>query len=180
MKRFRILLPVAVLVLAACGVQEPAPAPGESAKIKTPTQAALRLSGSGLALGADTAAFGSAREAAEHMATRHLSASPELFDSDECGAGPMAFSRYPGGLMLNFQDGMLVGWFLAEANNRVSLGNGLAVGSAQRVVEALPGFELDPESTLGLEFYSEADGVGGFIKDGKIVGLYAGVNCFLR
>lgn len=178
----RLLLATAALcLLAACG--EPDNAPPATQPDAVPSEAATAapvvLSGTGIARAGETVAFGSPRDLADRLAAQAGAAGPETSTNGECGAGPMEFSRHGGGLTLNYQDGKLVGWTLDEPSD-VTLAGGLAVGAPRVRAEAIPGFAMVEDSTLGEEFYSEAEGLGGFFEQGKVDSLYAGTTCFFR
>jgi hypothetical protein len=130
-------------------------------------------------------AFGTPREAVDKVAERFFGPADERSDNAECGAGPMAFSRY-GPLTLNFQDDKLVGW-LAREGPQVVTSDGIRPGTRMRDLKVARSARMIPDSTLEGEFdYLAADGhsIGGFAvgegRDAKIDSLYAGVNCFFR
>lgn len=176
----RVLLATAALaLLAACGGPDKADPAAEPDAVASETAPAapVVLTGNGIARAGEQVAFGSPRDLADRLAG---AAVPETSANAECGAGPMEFSSHGGGLTLNYQDGKLVGWTLDEPSD-VTLAGGLAVGTPRaRAEEAIPGFAMVADSTLGEEFYSEAEGVGGFFEDGKVASLYAGTTCFFR
>lgn len=198
----RAFLPILSLAaLAACNGQEEvapvndaveAPAAAETTAAETSPAETSQASNSGPVLlsgkgigwgsGADKVrlAFGSSRDTIDTALTAHFGAAPETLVMGECGAGPMESSSYPGGLILNYQNGELVGWFLDGSSERVALEGGLGIGVSGDRLAALAGFAPVEESTLGEEFYSEADGLGGFIEEGKVASLYAGTTCFFR
>ncbi|MFC4295071.1 hypothetical protein ACFO0A_08390 [Novosphingobium tardum] len=128
--------------------------------------------------------FGTDRTAVDSAVAAALGARPVLTRLGECGAGAMEFSAI-GPVKLNYQKGKLVGW-MSEAGRNVATSDGIA-----------PGITLDDlrherevtlaRSTLPGEFsYAVPDGttISGFSEGagagGKIVSLYAGVNCFFR
>jgi hypothetical protein len=129
--------------------------------------------------------FGAQRAEVDAIAERMLGRPDELTENDECGGGPMQFSRY-GPLTLNFQDGKLVGW-LAREGPQVVTTDGIRPGTFMRDLKVARSARMIEGSTLEGEFdYLAADGntIGGFAKgegrDAKIESLYAGVNCFFR
>lgn len=106
--------------------------------------------------------------------------------NDECGAGPMEFVAF-GDLILNFQNGVFVGWFIDGASPVVKTPEAVGIGSIRETAEAQMPVVMQPDSTLGNEFLSDrgADGfIGGFLSgtEGNAVveSLYAGTNCFFR
>jgi hypothetical protein len=129
--------------------------------------------------------FGAARGEVDALAERMFGPADERTRFDECGAGPMEFSRY-GALTLNFLDGKLVGW-LAREGPQVVTSDGIRPGTFMRDLKVARSARMIPDSTLEGEFdYLAADGhpIGGFVvgegRDAKIASLYAGVNCFFR
>ena len=129
--------------------------------------------------------FGAPRAEVDAMAERMFGAPDELTENDECGSGPMQFSRY-GPLTMNFRDGRLVGWFAREGPQVVTT-DGIHPGALMRDLKVARSARIIAGSTLEGEFdYLAADGhpIGGFAKgegrDAKIASLYAGANCFFR
>ena len=173
----RLLVTVALATLTACTGQDAATP--EAAPTETSAAAPVVLSGNGIARSGEQLAFGSPRDMADGLVAKTGAAGPETSTNAECGAGAMEFSRHGGGLTLNYQDGKLVGWTLDEPSD-VTLEGGLAIGAARAKAEALPGFAMVEDSTLGEEFYNEAEGLGGFFDQGKVASLYAGTTCFFR
>jgi len=160
------------------------PGPAERRQVDTATQAiainAVELRGEGLAVDAQTYPFATGQAEAEAALAKVLGQALRTWSNSECGAGPMDFSGYPGGLTLNYQDGVLVGWYLDAASEKVVPEGGVGIGAPGERVTSLPGFAPVEDSTLGEEFYSEAEGLGGFIEEGRVASLYAGTNCFFR
>ena len=186
---------IAALALAACQ-SEPPPseaADGESAgapKVAAPAeQGKLRLTGDAVTITGPlgtSLAFGSQREAVEKEVSGILGVPGGRDTNGECGAGPMEFTHYPGGLTLNFQDGKLVGWTLTSSAQPggIATASGIGPGSpASAAIEALAATAID-DSTLGDEFYSDANSIGGFFAgEGAartVDSLYAGTTCFFR
>jgi hypothetical protein len=113
----------------------------------------------------------------------------------ECGAGPLAYARWPDGLTLWFQEGAFAGWALnAPAPDAppspaggISTASGLTVGNGQTSPSTRA--DLDSayaatveQSTLGTEFaagelYGLLDGEG---SGAKVTALWAGVSCNFR
>lgn len=176
------IVALAALGLAACG-SDPAPAPddaGAAAQAEV-DPSLVTLEGDGLAAGAEAFYFAAGQSEVTTALTRVLGEPEETMDMAECGAGPMQSASFGDGLVVNFQDGKLVGWFLRSANAQIALSQNVGIGLPRAELEALEGFVIDTESTLGEEFYNESAGIGGFIgEDGKVSELYAGTQCFFR
>ncbi|WP_173205001.1 alpha/beta hydrolase [Sphingopyxis sp. BSNA05] len=106
--------------------------------------------------------------------------------NEECGAGPMESATSAAtGLTANFQDGRLVGWYFDGDGKAVRTARNVSVGSTRGELEAAMPIEMQPDSTLGIEFFSGSgeDGfIGGFLSDNgataTIDSLYSGTNCF--
>lgn len=183
---------LAVFALTACEAAPPADNEAEATPVAAEVAseaAVVQLSGEGLTVaGPDESvlAFGAARDAAERAVAVVLGVPEGSGAMEECGAGPMEFTNYPGGLTLNFMDGSLVGWTLNQAaadfaiKTTTSIGIGSPAGAAAEALDAV----AMADSTLGDEFYSETSGIGGFYVgegDARTVdSLYAGTTCFFR
>ncbi|PKP87034.1 MAG: hypothetical protein CVT78_07765 [Alphaproteobacteria bacterium HGW-Alphaproteobacteria-17] len=192
-----------VALLAACkpapektpAATETAAPPVPEAKADGPAAAttAVSLDGEGLRFidkssgKASLLAFGVARAQAEAALANVAGKEDDRSTSDECGAGPMQFTRYDA-MTLNFQDGRFVGWFLGnEPGARAySTMSGIAIGTTRAKAGESASIVDVEDSTLGEEFsIGTGDNVVGgmFAAPGdtaKIDALFAGVNCFFR
>jgi hypothetical protein len=186
------ILPL-MLVAAACGDQGAAPANDASAA-NQPAVNAAEPAGTAAAPAAAPAPaapatyilaarglepglpFGMKKDEAVTAATAAFGAPTGRDHNDECGEGPMDFVNFRG-LSLSFQDGLLAGWSLSEAQPALRTAGGLAIGAPR---SALGGAEVDEESSLGPEF--EVEGVGGLLdqKGAKVEALWAGYVCQFR
>ena len=140
---------------------------------------AVTLSGEGLMAGSANLAFSTDRAEVEKALGTALGEPESRDENGECGAGPMQFTNYKGGLTANFQQDRLVGWYFDIANPKIALANGITIGSGRERITSSPEFMFIPDSTLGEEF-ALGEAVGGFLEGDKVGGLYAGVNCFFR
>ncbi len=177
------------LMLAGCdsgGV----PSPAEKLEGKTeqaPLAAnAVELRSDGLSAGAESFYFAAGQTEVEAALAKALGPVLRSGKNAECGAGPITFTDFAGGLTAHFQDDRLVGWNWhlpqdgdATASGTVSLPGKVQVGSARAVLEAAPGFAKVEGSTLGEEF-ALGQAIGGFITGDKVEMLYAGTQCFFR
>lgn len=175
MRRSLSFLILGSLALAACESEAVQSEPGAAA---TAGQTIV-LGGGGFSAGGKTIAFSAERSVTEEALSAVLGQPEACEENGECGAGPMQFTKYAGGLTANFQEDRLVGWFFDTANPKVALENGITVGTPRERIASSPQFMLIPESTLGEEF-ALGEAVGGFIEGDKVASLYAGVNCFFR
>ena len=187
---------IAVLAVAACDrsiepaekAATPAGAPSEAATPAAPAQqaAGLVIEGEGLrvfdAAGAARALpFGTPQESVITAVNIVFGGpAPEQSANEECGQGPVQFAEYANGLQLLFQNGEFRGWFLREAG--LTTADGVGVGMTRADLNAARTVEIQPGSTLGVEF--TAGDLGGFLTaadaSGTIVSLYAGETCFFR
>lgn len=187
--RLALLALMSAVALAASDSGE-VPSPAERQQGVAPPQMVaanvVELRGEGLSAGPEAFYFAAGQTEVEAALTKALGKPLRSGDNGECGAGPMAFTDFAGGLTAHFQEGRLVGWnwHLAQDGDRpasgvVKLAGEVQVGSARSILEAAPGFALVEGSTLGEEF-ALGEKLGGFIKDDAVEMLYAGTQCFFR
>ena len=130
--------------------------------------------------------FGSPRAAVEKAAASAFpGVVPQRSRNGECGAGAMEFTAY-GTLTLNFQNGLLVGWF-AKAPGNIATIDGIRPGITRADLESERQLELVPGSTLEGEFryfLPNRTEIGGFLdREGsgaEVTALHSGTNCFFR
>lgn len=177
------------LALAGCDSGE-VPSPAERQQGQAQQQAVpaniVELRGEGLTAGSEAFFFAAGQDEVEAALARVLGAPLRSGSNAECGAGPVTFTDFPGGLTAHFQDGRLVGWnwHLAQdgdlpGTGTVKLGSEVQLGSARMLVEAAPGYAPVAGGTLGEEF-ALGDRIGGFVAADKVEMLYAGTQCFFR
>ncbi|MFN4019365.1 MAG: aspartate-semialdehyde dehydrogenase [Erythrobacter sp.] len=184
-----LLVLAAALVLAGCDsgdVPSPAQRQQGGAPAGEVAANAVELRGEGLAAGAEAFYFAAGQKEVETALAKALGPLLRTGANAECGAGPVTFTDFPGGLTVHFQQGRMVGWnwHLAQdgdipASGTVKLAGEVQVGTARSVVEAAPGFAQVEGSTLGEEF-ALGEAVGGFIAGDTVEMLYAGTQCFFR
>ena len=132
-------------------------------------------------------AFGVPREQAENALANVAGKADDRSDNNECGAGPMAFTRFDA-MTLNFQDGKFVGWFLGNENgaSEYSTMSGIGIGTTRAKAKESVSIVDVEDSTLGEEVSigSGENVVGGMFAEpgeaAKIDALFAGANCFFR
>jgi hypothetical protein len=186
-----VLAAVMVLALAACDSGAvPSPAEGDGAAAGGGVVVAenvVDLRPDGLAAGAEAFYFAAGRSEVEGALARTLGEPAGRSSNGECGAGPIDFTDFPGGLAVHFQQGRLVGWnwrrpqdgdTAAKATIRLADGD-VGIGSPRAAAQAIAGFARITESTLGEEF-SLGPSVGGFIENDAVSMLYSGTQCFFR
>lgn len=185
-----VLIPlVGALALAGCDSGDvPSPAErqqGEAAQSAVAANA-VELRGEGLTAGSEAFYFAAGQAEVEAALAKALGASLRSGENAECGAGPITFTDYAGGLTAHFQEGRLVGWNWhapqdgdRAATGTVSLPGKVQIGSPRAEVEAASGFTKVEGSTLGEEF-ALGSNIGGFVKADAVEMLYAGTQCFFR
>jgi hypothetical protein len=187
--RLALLMLAGALALTGCDSGK-VPSPAERQQGTVPLQAVaakvVELRGQGLSAGPEAFFFAAGQAEAEAALTRALGAPLRKGDNPECGAGPIAFTDFAGGLTAHFQDGRLVGWnwHLARdgdlpGSGTVKLAGDVQLGSARTAVQAAPGYAPVEGSTLGEEF-ALGEQIGGFVEGDKVAMLYAGTQCFFR
>ena len=188
MRGISIALAVA-LVLAGCngGGAPDASATPEAGDAQAPVSAnSAELRGKGLVAGAEAFYFDAGQAEVEAALAKALGPKLRSGENGECGAGPITFTDFAGGLTAHFQEGKLVGWNWhgpqdgdRAATGTVTFAGPVQLGAPRAAVEAKPGFAKVEDSTLGEEFMLGED-VGGFIEGDAVSMLYAGTQCFFR
>ena len=185
--RIAFLALVGALALAGCdsGAAPDAAATGEAGQAPVAANA-VELRGDGLTAGAESFFFAAGQTEVETALAKALGPKLRGGENGECGAGPMTFTDYAGGLTAHFQEGKLVGWnwHLPQDGDRAASGTiGLAgmvqLGAPRTAAESASGFAKVEGSTLGEEFMI-SDTLGGFITGDRVEMLYAGTQCFFR
>lgn len=179
----------AALVLTGCDSGDvPSPAEKLEGRVgETPIAAdVVELRGEGLVAGAEAFYFAAGQSEVETALAKVLGPSLRSGENRECGAGPITFTDFAGGLTAQFQKGRLVGWnwHLVQdgdpaARGTIRLAGDVQIGSARAVAEAAPGFAPVEDSTLGEEF-ALGQKIGGFVEGDAVEMLYAGTQCFFR
>jgi hypothetical protein len=186
---FALLALAGALALAACDsgtVPSPAERQQGEASQAPVADNVVELRGEGLVAGPEAFFFAAGQKEVEAALAKALGAPLRSGENGECGAGPMVFTDFAGGLTVHFQEGRLVGWnwHLAQDGDRpasgiVRMAGEVQVGSARSIAEAAPGFAPVEGSTLGEEF-ALGDTIGGFVTGDAVEMLYAGTQCFFR
>lgn len=209
--RFRVaLLPVlttmGVLVVQGCGpsgdsgkAPDTARAPAVSADSATPGAGApgssaiptgthVALDGAGLTLvsaesGSTRAiAFGTPADQALNAIRAVLGDPIVRTTNQECGAGPIEFIAFDGGLFVAVQKDRFVGWTSRPSGSK-KLGtmSGIGLGSTRTELDAAYNVRVS-RSTIGTEFM--AGGLQGVLASdaasAPITDLWAGANCVAR
>nr|WP_137678174.1 hypothetical protein [Parerythrobacter lutipelagi] len=176
----RLFVLGAGLALGACELNAAGSAvPDEASAIEVSGQG-IGWNGSGASM---LISFGATQSEIEELLVADLQNRPATASNEECGAGPMQFSTFDNGLVLNFQDGEFVGWFL-DGESPVKTDKGVRTGDPIGSFASAHGAEEMAESTLGIEYYSSAEGIGALAgenpEDARVEALYAGTQCFFR
>lgn len=187
--RLSLLILAGGLLLAGCdsgGVPSPADKLEGKAGEAPIAANVVELRAEGLVAGTESFYFAAGKKEVEGAIAKALGPALRTGENGECGAGPITFTDYAGGLTAHFQEGRLVGWNWhgPQDGDRAPTGTVKAAGTVQvgtgrAAVEAAPGFAKVEGSTLGEEF-ALGDQIGGFITGDKVEMLYAGTQCFFR
>ncbi len=187
--RLALLALAGALAVAGCDSGEvPSPAERQQGEVAPAPVAAnvVELRWEGLSAGAEAFFFAAGQSEVEAALAKALGAKLRSGDNGECGAGPMTFTDFSGGLTVHFQEGRLVGWnwHLAQdgdlpGTGTVKLAGDIQLGSPRAAVEAASGYAAVEGSTLGEEF-ALGEQIGGFVEADKVAMLYAGTQCFFR
>lgn len=178
------VLGLALVGLAACDSgQVPSPAermnnPDAAIAADVDTTRIIMRS-DGLNVGAERFFFAAGQREVETALEGMLGEAETSGTMEECGAGPMDFATYPGGLTVNFQQGALVGWWVKGGADIISFAGDAAIGTSREELEASGGFAMIEGSTLGEEF-TIGNGLAGFFEEGTVSMMYAGTQCFFR
>ena len=177
------------LALSGCDSGDvPSPAERQQGEmVQAPVAAnVVELRSEGLAAGAEAFFFAAGQTEVEAALAKALGPALRSGFNTECGAGPIVFTDYAGGLTAHFQEDRLVGWNWhglqdgdPPATGTVKLAGDVQVGSPHSAAEAASGFAPIEGSTLGEEF-ALGDRIGGFIEAEKVAMIYAGTQCFFR
>ena len=151
----------------------------------------IALDGDGLRLVSDPGGstrlleFGTPRTQVDEIVGKALGEAPKRTELDECGEGPMEFSKF-GGLQLSYLDGKLLGW-TAERDPRFSTMDGISAGMRRTEAAKIRPVVPFADSTLENEFSFGQEGenaIGGFFENdspsARISTLDAGANCYFR
>ena len=187
--RAGLLILAGALALAGCDSGD-VPSPTErqqgEAGQGSVAASAVELRGEGLTAGTEAFYFAAGQAEVETALAKALGAKLRSGENRECGAGPITFTDFAGGLTAHFQQGRLVGWNWhapqdgdTPASGTIQLPGTVQVASPRAVVEAASGYAKVEGSTLGEEF-ALGQNVGGFIAGDKVEMLYAGTQCFFR
>jgi hypothetical protein len=187
--RLALLALAGALALVGCDSGTvPSPAQRQAGEAVPAPVAAneVELRSEGLAAGSEAFFFAAGQTEVETALAKVLGPVLRTGANSECGAGPLTFTDFAGGLTVHFQEGRMVGWkwYLAQDGDTpptgtVKLAGDVQLGSLRSVAEAAPGFAMVEGSTLGEEF-ALGEAVGGFIRADKVEMLYAGTQCFFR
>lgn len=133
-------------------------------------------------------AFGTGRVAAEMAIAAALGPVENRLVGEECGAGPMGFSRF-GPLTANFLNDEFVGWFLRGTDDEIrpTTMSGIGIGTTREHMAESLTFDIFDDSTIGVEFYTGGEQLGGISgllsteqDDATITDIWAGANCIFR
>lgn len=181
------ILSISALALAAC---DSGNVPSPTDRMNDPAAGAesvaiegVELRGDGLVAGAEAFYFSAGQNEVVGSLSALLGEPVDNAANEECGAGPMQFASFAGGLTVNFKDGLLVGWNLGRADDaeaqQIAVVGDVQIGSDRAAATSADGYKPFAESTLGDEF-SLGPRLGGFIEEDAVSMMYAGTQCFFR
>jgi hypothetical protein len=177
-----VFLAFASVALAACD-SGTVPSPADRQAGNTPVQevdmSLVAVHGDGLVAGAESFFFAAGQNEVNTALASVLGEPTESGENAECGAGPVEFATYPGGLTVHYQSGSFVGWNLSEAADNIVVDADVSIGTPLDNADDAPGFGMIEGSTLGDEFMV-GNKLGGFLEEGAVSMLYAGTQCFSR
>lgn len=187
--RVALLMLAGALALNGCDSGE-VPSPAQRQKGEAVPQAVaanvVELRAEGLSAGPEAFFFAAGQTEVESALAKAFGPALRSGSNAECGAGPITFTDFAGGLTAHFQDARLVGWnwHLAQdgdlpGSGTVKLAGDVQLGSPRAAVLAAPGYAPVEGSTLGEEF-ALGEQIGGFVEADKVAMLYAGTQCFFR
>lgn len=126
--------------------------------------------------------FGTERATVERAVAAALGAPAERGSNGECGEGAMDFARMPGGLLVWFQEGKFVGWFLDQRDGAtLTTASGIGIGSTRKALTSAYDAEIS-ESSLGEEFTAgQLSGLlSGTDTATKVTAIWSGQACNFR
>ena len=177
---------VGALALASCDsgqVPSPADRMAGDVPVDVVDEGLVALHGEGLVAGAESFFFAAGKNEVEGSVEAVLGEPTLRTTIEECGAGPMDITSFPGELNVNFQQGSLVGWNIGSAPageaDKIQIDADVTIGMAKEQLVDVAGYAPIEGSTLGEEF-ALSDTMGGFVEEGAVSMLYAGTQCFFR
>lgn len=126
--------------------------------------------------------YGTPESAAIEAVTAALGAPTDRGTNSECGAGPVDFVTFPGGVQLVLQRNQFVGW-TARPNGEQPLRtmSNVGLGSTRADLESAYSATVS-RSTIGVEFM--AGGLQGVLESeaptARITDMWSGVSCVMR
>ena len=165
------------IALGACGnPSEPAGETAAPASNEAPAAASGPvLTGEGLTIGSDVAAFGAPAADVVAAVTAAMGSEPTQAANPDCPTGATVDFAWGNKLALLTRDGAFIGWHSSEAGPATAAG--VHTGDTRAKAEQAPGFQL-MESQFEQTMFT-VDGVYGFLNaDNQSIGvLYAGDTC---
>lgn len=133
-------------------------------------------------------AFDSPRDTVEIELAGVLGPIVDRSRNEECGAGTVNSTKFPGGLTVNFQQGRMKGWYISsEAGSSgprdISTIEGIVIGTSNDALFRSGTITQMEESSLGEEF-TTASGISGILtgpgEPKSVEAIYSGTTCFFR
>ena len=128
-----------------------------------------------------TVGFGTSQDDAVEMVGQALGSPEDSGLNEECGAGPLGYVNFQGGLTLLFAAGEFAGWSVSD-DSGFATSEGLRVGASWGDLTQMFDEVEGEETSIGYEF--TAGGYNGVLTeggpDGQVATFWAGTSCIFR
>lgn len=175
------------LALAGCGSNDVPPPGQEELRPSRPVveEGSIVLRSDGITVGSESFYFGAGQSELEYALSEAAGGSETISKLQGCSDGVIE-AHVRGLLLAHYRDGIFVGWSSSHApadalasGGTIDFAGDLAVGLSRAELEKIRGLVFTGETRLGEEF-AASDSVGGFVEDGEVVEIYAGLQCIAR
>lgn len=175
------------LALAACGGNDVPPPGQEELRPSRPVveEGSIVLRSDGITVGAESFSFAAGQTELESALTGALGGAGTINLMEGCSDGVIeAHNRAM--LDVHYRDGIFVGWSSRHprgdrlpGGGTVDFAGDIAVGIPRAALEEVRGLVFTGETRFGEEF-AASDSVGGFVENGRVARVYAGMQCIAR
>lgn len=174
-------------VLAACGSNDVPPPGQEELRASRPVveEGSIVLRADGITIGAESFYFGAGQTEVEAKLTGAIGDASAVNALEGCSDGVIeAHERAK--LDVHYRDAIFVGWSsrhaegdALEGGGTISFAGDLAVGMTRDAAQEVRGLIFTGSTRLGEEF-AAGDSMGGFVDEGAVTRIYAGIQCIAR
>ncbi len=148
-------------------------------------EGSIVLRSDGITVGAESFYFAAGQAELETALTRAIGGAGKVVLMEGCSDGVIeAHNRLM--LDVHYREGIFVGWSTRHpradalpSGGTIDYAGDLAVGMERTALEEVRGLVFTGETRLGEEF-AASDAMGGFVEDGRVVQIYAGMQCIAR